>query len=156
VSRTVIRRSGEGLPLEIGPTRNWIKLAAGESGGRIGVIEMELDAGFSGPPRHRHDHIDHLWYVLAGQVDVLIDEEPSRLAAGDFAFVPRGTTHTFANLGGEPATVLEIDAPRTLDGYFAELAQAIPPGTAVDPEVVADIQRRHDTTPSGGQLKDSS
>ncbi len=151
--RSLIHRSGEGRLIEIGPTRNWIKLAAAESGGLIGAIEMELGAGFAGPPRHWHDQTDHVWYVVAGQVDVVIDERRARLAAGGFAFVPRGTVHTFANLSADPATLLEIDAPRTLDGYLGELAEAIPPGTAVDPAVVGDIQRRHDTTPAGGQIE---
>lgn len=150
--RTVIRRHGEGSLIEIGPTRNRIKLAAGESGGEIGAIEMVLGAGFPGPPRHRHDQIDHLWFVVAGRVDVEVDGRRMSLAAGDFAFVPRGTVHALANLGTEPVTLLEIDAPRTLDGYFTELAQAIPPGGTVDPGVVGDIQRRHDTNPAGGQL----
>jgi len=153
VPRSVICRSGEGRLIEIGPSRNWIKLAAEESGGSIGAIEMELDPGFPGPPRHRHNQIDHLWYVVAGRVDVVVDGRAARLAAGDFAFVPRGTVHAFANLGDDPARVLEIDAPRTLDGYFAELARAIRPGAAVDPEVVAGIQRRHDTTPVGSQIE---
>lgn len=145
--RAIIRTAGQGQLLPIGPTRNWIKLSAGESGGRLGAVEMELGAGFPGPPPHHHLEIDHLWYVVAGRVDILIDGERSSLAPGDFAFVPRGIAHAFANLGTEPSRLLEVDTPRTLDAYFTELATAFPPDAPVDPAVVGDIQRRHDTIP---------
>jgi mannose-6-phosphate isomerase-like protein (cupin superfamily) len=147
MSKAIIRTADQGRLVEIGPTRNRIKLAAEESGGFVGAVEMELGPGFPGPPPHRHLETDHLWYVVAGRVDIVVDGERSTISPGDFAYVPRGIPHAFANPGAEPARLLEIDTPRTLDAYFTELAAAIPPGTAVDQEIVAGIQRRHDTIP---------
>jgi uncharacterized cupin superfamily protein len=108
---------------------------------------MELGPGFAGPPQHHHQHVHHVWYLLSGRVHVVVDADRTELLPGDFAFVPRGCGHTFANLGAEPARLLQVDTPRTLDGYFTELAAAFPAGTPVDPRVVADIQHRHDTLP---------
>jgi mannose-6-phosphate isomerase-like protein (cupin superfamily) len=147
MSRTIIRTTGEGPMLEIGPTRNWIKLSAEESGGLVGAVEMELGPGFPGPPEHRHMKIDHLWYALGGRIDIIVGGERFGLDPGDFAFVPRGIAHAFSNLGTAPARLLQVDTPRTLDAYFTELATAIPSGAPVDPTVVGDIQRRHDTIP---------
>jgi mannose-6-phosphate isomerase-like protein (cupin superfamily) len=147
MSKAIIRAAGRGPLVDIGPTRNRIKLAAVESGGLVGAVEMELGPGFPGPPPHRHLEIDHLWYVLAGRVDIVVDGERSALGPGGFAYVPRGIPHAFANPGTGWARLLEVDTPRTLDAYFTELAAAIPPGAVVDPEVVAAIQRRHDTIP---------
>ena len=147
MGKAIIRAAGQGRLLEIGPTRNWIKLAAGESGGLVGAVEMELGPGFPGPPPHRHLGLDHLWYVVAGTVDIVVDGERSAIGPGGFAYVPRGIPHAFANAGAGWARLLEVDTPRTLDAYFTELAAAIPPGAAVDPVVVAGIQRRHDTIP---------
>ncbi len=144
---SIIRTSGQGRILEIGPTRNTVKLAGAESGGRLGVIEMELGPGFIGPPDHQHLEIDHLWYVLAGRVDISVAGERRQLVPGDFAFVPRGVRHTFANMGDESARLLEVDSPRTLDAYFLELTSAFPAGASVDQTVVPAIQRRHDTIP---------
>ncbi len=147
MNKAIIRAAGQGRLLEIGPTRNRIKLAAAQSGGLVGAVEMELGPGFPGPPPHRHLETDHLWYVVAGLVDIVVDGELSAIGPGCFAYVPRGIPHAFANSGTDWARVLEVDTPRTLDAYFTELAAAIPPGAAVDPEVVAGIQRRHDTIP---------
>jgi mannose-6-phosphate isomerase-like protein (cupin superfamily) len=62
----------------------------------MGVVEMELGPGFPGPPEHRHLEFDHLWYVVAGRVDILVDGERFDLAPGDFAFVPRGIARSSA------------------------------------------------------------
>lgn len=147
MNHPIIRTAGQGAVLAIGPTRNTILLSGEESGERLGVVEMEIGSGFAGPPPHRHLELDHLWYVLAGRIDITIAGQRLRLGTGDVAFVPRDTPHGFANLGGEPARLLEVDTPRTLDRYFAELAGAFPADSPVDRSVVADIQRRHDTIP---------
>jgi mannose-6-phosphate isomerase-like protein (cupin superfamily) len=147
MSSVVIRTAGQGLTLDIGPTRNTVKLAGAEADGLLGVVEMELGAGFAGPPPHRHLKIDHLWYVLAGRVQATVDGQVMVLAPGDFAFIPHGTPHTFAIEGDEPARLLEMDTPQPLDAYFEELATTFPAGTPVDRATVAAIQRRHDTLP---------
>ena len=69
------------------------------------------------------------------------------LEAGGCAFVPHGTPHTFGSAGDRPARILEMDTPRTLDAYFRELTERFPPGAAVDPAAIGEVQRRHDTTP---------
>ena len=147
MTKSVIRAAGQGRLLEIGPTRNRIKLAADESGGLVGVVEMELGPGFPGPPPHRHLGLDHLWYVVVGSIDVVVDGERSVIGPGGFAYVPRGLPHAFANPGSAWTRLLEVDTPRTLDAYFTELAEAIPPGAVADPALVGCIQRRHDTIP---------
>ena len=149
MTRPVLRLAGQGSILQIGPTRAVIKLAGAEAAGRLGAVEMEFGPGFAGPPPHRHRDTDHLWYVLAGQLDVTIGGQRRVLGPGDFAFIPRGIPHAFANPGAAPARLLEVDTPRPLDGYLAELAAAFPAGTAVDQAAVAAIQRRHDTLPAG-------
>jgi len=109
---TTVRRAQDGERLDIGPTRNWVLLAAQESDGFLGAIEMELGAGFAGPPEHRHLGLD-LWYVLDGEVAVTIGAERTTLGVGDVAFIPRAITHAFANLSIGTARILEVDTPKT-------------------------------------------
>jgi hypothetical protein len=61
--------------------------------------------------------------------------------------------HTFANLGGAPTRLLELDAPGGFEGYFAELAAAFPAGAAIEPATVAATQWRYDTYPPGTWCK---
>lgn len=144
----IVRGPGDGTELRIGPTSNLVRIGGADSGGSVGVIEIEVTPGFVGPPPHEHSGIDHVWYVLVGRVSVLIGGERMVLDAGSCAFVPRGVVHSFGNAGDEPARLLEVDSPRTLDAYFAELADRFPVGAPVDPAAVAEIQSRHDTRSS--------
>ena len=143
----VVSPPGGGDVLEIGPTRNLVRVAGDDTGGRLGVIEIDVAPGFAGPPLHVHAEIDHFWYVLDGAVAVRIGERSEVLEAGGCAFVPHGTPHTFGSAGDRPARILEMDTPRTLDAYFRELTERFPPGAAVDPAAIGEVQRRHDTTP---------
>lgn len=145
---TVVSEPGEGERLIAGPTVTIVKVPGNATGGRLGVVEMHLQADWPGPPSHVHEEVEHCWYVLEGSVTLTIDDDTSRFGPGSCLFVPAGTPHAFSTADGPAAVVLQVDSPRPLDDYFRELAAAFPPGEPVDPAEVADIMRRHDTTPT--------
>lgn len=138
----------EGRSVFIGSTRTTIMTRGIETNGRYSLIEHDLPPQTSGPALHVHRHYDHAWYVLEGEVQITCGERIIRARTGTFVLVPKGTSHTFANLKAERARMLEIDSPGGLEHYFEELDAAFPEGTAVDPVVVSAIQRRYDTHPS--------
>jgi glyoxylate utilization-related uncharacterized protein len=51
-----------------------------------------------------------------------LDGRAVRLRSGEAAVVPPGTSHAFANEGGEPAKLLIHLTPGGFEGYFDELA----------------------------------
>ena len=55
-----------------------------------------------GPPRHIHRSQDELFLVLEGTFDIEVGGQFFSAAAGDVAFVPRGTVHAFKNVGKRP------------------------------------------------------
>ena len=136
--------AGEVLP--VGPTRAIIKIAGSATGGRLSVVEMHIDSDWAGPPVHVHEVVDHLWYVVAGQLDLLIGNERFRAEVGDVALVPAGIQHTFSTIGHGPARVLEVDSGRALDSYFRDLEQVLGNGP-VDSTAVQEVMLRHDTRP---------
>jgi quercetin dioxygenase-like cupin family protein len=78
---------------------------------------FELKAGFEGPEPHRHDdHVDS-FYVLDGDVEFVLGDEPVRAGPGTFFAAPPGTIHTFTNSGPAGARLLNMHSP---DGGFAE------------------------------------
>jgi quercetin dioxygenase-like cupin family protein len=143
----LVRHPGAGRVVEIGPTRNLIKIAGADTHRTMGVIELDLNAGFDGPPIHWHRRVTHLWYVLTGLVRATIDGDEHLLEPGACALVPAGIPHGFANGGDETARFLEVDLGGALDGYYDDLARALPPGASVDRTLVAAIQADHDTFP---------
>jgi mannose-6-phosphate isomerase-like protein (cupin superfamily) len=140
----VVAKHGEGRVIALGPAVNVVKVEHRDSGGRVGVLEMTLQQ-FDSPPQHHHDEVDHVWYVLEGRLEATIGRRDVALEPGTVAFVPRGVKHTFWNPDPQPCRMLEIDTPRTLEGYYEEIAAAIPPGAKLDPSVAVEIMRRHDT-----------
>lgn len=141
----VVTRAGSGERLAAGPTVTEVKVPGSATGGRFGVVEMHLQAGWSGPPAHVHDLVEHCWYVLAGRVTLTLDGHGDEYGPGDCLLVPAGTSHAFSTLGGPAARVLQVDRHQALDGYLRDLVEAFPPGAAVDPVRVGEIMRAHDT-----------
>lgn len=143
MNATVIGVSG-GDRMQIGPTVTVVKVPGALTAGRFGVVEMHVPADFAGPPPHVHRSVDHLWGILDGTLDLLLDGRCRRAGAGDLALVPAGTVHAFSTAAGGPAVLLEVDIGRALDGYFRELREAIGAGPVAS-EVVERVMARHDT-----------
>lgn len=133
--------------ISAGPTVNRIHVPGAATGGTLSLVEMQIAAGFGGPPPHVHDVLAHTWWVLDGEVDLTIGTATSRHGAGEALWVPAGTPHGFSTATTDGVRLLQVDTPRALDGYFRDLAAAFPPGTAVDPAVVGEIMTLHDTRP---------
>lgn len=73
------------------------------------------------PRQHRTDSIDY-GVVIAGQIDLELDDEVVTLRTGDL-LVQRGTIHSWTNHGPEPAVVafaLIAAKPVTVDGRTLE------------------------------------
>ena len=64
-------------------------------------------------------------YVLEGEITLFLDEREVRGTPGTFVQVPRGTAHTFANFGAEPAKYLIVIIPGGFEGYFEDLPRVV-------------------------------
>lgn len=81
-----------------------------ESENRYAISEWWLEPKTTGPGAHAHDE-DDVFYVLAGVMSFLINEEWVDATAGSFVLVPAGITHDFENRGVVRAGVLNFSAP---------------------------------------------
>lgn len=120
------------------------KVLAADSGGAISICEFTLPGWSSGPPLHLHDAVDEGFYVVSGRVEMRLGDERRVASGGDFAWVPRGTAHTFACASEDPAHVLAFACPGGIEHLFAEQHAYFasldgPP----DPEVLDAMGRRH-------------
>ena len=74
--------------------------------GSIGLFRQTI-APQSGPPTHIHETEDEFFYVVKGEFKVKLgDHIMSASTAGSVMFVPRGTAHTFQNVGASPGILL--------------------------------------------------
>jgi quercetin dioxygenase-like cupin family protein len=78
---------------------------------RLVVSEMRLGAGADGPRAHvHHTHSDGFW-VLDGELTVLLGEDEHALPAGGFVSIPPNVVHTVRNASDADVRALNLHAP---------------------------------------------
>ena len=85
--------------------------------GGFGLIVSEVTRDASSP-MHIHHTADESMWVVSGLVRVRCGEDEFTLAAGAFAFLPRGVPHTF--IAEEDTTMLGLVSPGGSEAFFAE------------------------------------
>ncbi len=112
-----------------------VKAGSAETGRAFSQIETDDPRG-SGPPLHLHRHDDETFYVLEGEVTVLVGEERFDLEAGDYLFGPRGIAHAYV-VRSERARMLVTASPSGVEELFVRLGVPVtgsePPTDAVMP-----------------------
>lgn len=92
-------------------------LSSRDTGGALSVGDATWAAG-SGAEPHVHAAEDEVFVVLSGEVELILSGRRFRRAAGESAFVPRGTDHAFRAV--TEARVLAILTRQRLDAPLTE------------------------------------
>jgi quercetin dioxygenase-like cupin family protein len=87
----------------------------------VGVVEMTLDAGASGPPLHVHPTHAEAFYVLSGKLSFQLGDEIVTGGPGLWAYAPKNVPHTLANHGTEPGLLLCLFAPAGFERRFERM-----------------------------------
>lgn len=90
-----------------------------QTGGALGLYRQTI-APQSGPPAHIHQAEDEFFYVVSGEFKVKLGDRIMSVPARSVMFVPRGTTHTFQNVGTEPGVLLVGVTPGGFEKMFEE------------------------------------
>src|SRR5260370_1921938 len=98
------------------------KLRGEQSEGAMSVMET-VAAPEEGPPLHFHQLNAEWICVVEGEMRLRLAEDVVPAPAGSFAFIPRGTAHTWQNVGREPAVLLAMIAPAGLERFFERYAE---------------------------------
>jgi uncharacterized cupin superfamily protein len=95
---------------------------------------------------HFHSAIEEQFYVIDGELELRAGDRLVVGRAGTFVAVPPGTAHGFANRGSLPARMLLVVTPPGHERYLAELAEILSRAGAPDPDEIAALRARFDTT----------
>jgi mannose-6-phosphate isomerase-like protein (cupin superfamily) len=90
-----------------------------QAGGSIGMFRQTI-APKSGPPTHVHNTEDEIFYVVKGEFNVKLGDRIVSAPAQTVMFVPRGTPHTFQNVGIGPGVLLVAVTPGGFERSFEE------------------------------------
>ena len=130
-------QSGQGVRLKTPPGDSvYVKTNTTNTRGSLTVLEFVI-APLNGPALHTHPWQDEVWWVLEGDFRFKAGGAMFRVPQGGMAFGPRGTPHTFQNIGTAPGRLLVITAPAGAERLFEEYAKLLP--GPVDPDVLSAL-----------------
>jgi quercetin dioxygenase-like cupin family protein len=141
ITTTLIRRPDEGEATYFFNALMTTKASQAETAGAYSLTEHLVTAA-SNPPMHVQVDEDEAFYVLDGEVEFEVDGRTVTATPGTFAFVARGSAHTFRVLT-ETARFLVICSGKPFDNleeFF--LAMGEPATARVLPEPHAPDEDR--------------
>lgn len=122
----------------------WIKADRQGTGGHFSLIEQVIPPGFESP-WHLHRSEDEAFYVIEGQMAVIVEGSQQLLQPGDFAFGPRGIPHGFRIVGDQPARVLLMTTGSDFADFVAEMSVPVDaPPVPPDMGLLVAAAERHD------------
>lgn len=105
-----------------------------------GFAEGRFEPGVPGPASHSHAW-DEGFYVVAGQVEVVVDGDERVLGPGGFALAPAGSVHTFSVHGSVPATFFATSSSAAGIPYLREMAELLAGGPP-NPQLLAPLHQK--------------
>lgn len=137
-----VMQPGAGEIFQNTPSERFVwKATAETTGGAFDCFESFMQPGAPGVPEHVHDEADEIFYVLEGEIRYKLGDSILNASAGAFAYVPKGTPHTWLNVGAGVARMLTQFMPGGMRGLFeatSPLLQADPPDI---PALIAEAGR---------------
>jgi quercetin dioxygenase-like cupin family protein len=120
-------------------------LADAAQTGSYEVFEQHGPDG-AGPPPHTHPW-DEAYFMLDGEMEVLLGERTVVLKKGDFVHVPAGVPHCFRYRGH--GRFVSVTSRAGAARFFTELAAALPAGAPPDVPKMIEVALRNDVRPLG-------
>ena len=108
-------------------------LSGADTGGAYCLLEVALAPGMS-VPRHTHTREDEAYFVLAGELEVVVGDEVFVLRAGDTLMAPRDISHQLRNSGNVENHYLLVFSPSGFEEFLRVTAVPAPDGAAAPTE----------------------
>jgi len=124
------------------------RATSADTGGQFEVLEYTSRAG-DAAPIHAHREEAESFYILDGEVTVLLGEEQIKTTAGSFIFISPRQAHAF-RVDSPTARFLMLVMPPRLHAFFKEIGEPAPSAILAPPsdepwDIVAltDASERH-------------
>jgi len=139
--------AGEGETLWVLGVFATLKVQSNDVSFYEGIVPPE-----AGPPSNVHHQQDEAYYVLEGTFSFLSGDETINTGPGSFVWIPRGTVHTFKNIGESTGKLLFSSTfPGSHERFFREVGVPVddiatfePPEGPPDMEKVLASAERND------------
>lgn len=146
--KEIVLAPQEGNRLTMGSSEVIFKAVGADTHGHLGLFENLIHPGGTAPGVHIHRHMEEMFYVLEGEVEILVGTRTVQGQSGAFVLVPRNTPHAFANRGTTPAKLLIMFCPGgEREKYFEGLAELLRDGQTPNREALLELMQRFDQEP---------
>jgi quercetin dioxygenase-like cupin family protein len=117
-----------------------VRLSGEQTGGAFSVRDNLGRRGHASPV-HVHDRDDETFFVLDGELRVLVGQEEHAAGPGTVAVLPRRLRHAYV-VSSATARFLTLHTPSGFEQFAAEVGQpaqalTLPPGPAGPPDLAA-------------------
>lgn len=148
MSLPVILRPGEGPSVQIRTSSCTFKATGKDTHGHFGLFEFVMEPGTEGASPHIHKQLTEMFYVVEGEVELVLGEQRVIGTPGAFMLVPENTPHGFSNPGQTPAKLLIMFCPAdSREQYFEGLAELTKNGRQPSREELLELMQRFDQYP---------
>ena len=145
MSLPLILQPGEGKSVTIKTSTCTFKVTGKDTNGHFGLFEFVMEPGTEGASPHLHKQLTEMFYVVDGEVELLLDQRKVIAQPGTFMLVPENTPHGFSNPGHKQATLLIMFCPAdSREKYFEGLAELTKDGRQPSKEELIELMQRFD------------
>lgn len=150
LARAVTRAAPIADPIWFLGLTTWVRAAKENSYGNASVVEQKIPAGFASPWHVHHDEHE-MFFVLDGEIEVIVDKEKVLLGKGAFGFGPSGVPHGFRVIGDRTAHILLMTSGPRFADFVRDVSQPYsdvpppPPGPEAMP-MLLKLAEKHNLT----------
>lgn len=120
-----------------------------ETGGKYSLTDSTVPPRGEAPP-HIHHREDEAFWVLEGELEIMVGGRKLEARSGTFIHLPRGIIHTYKNAGATPARFLSLMVPAGLEKFFEEVGKPGTDPSSPPPFGEEDVQRLLAVAPKYG------
>ena len=116
------------------------KATGEDTGGAYSLTDSVVPPG-GGPPPHIHHREDEAFWVLEGELEVMVGESTFKASAGSFVHLPKDIPHSYENIGLGPARFITLIVPAGLERFFEEVGKPVSDVSSPPPFGEEDIDK---------------
>src|SRR5919107_2795957 len=125
--RALYLTEGEGRMLWVVDELMTFKASGEDTGGAYSLTDSVVPRG-GGPPPHIHHREDEDFWVLEGELEVMVGETTFKAGVGSFVHLPKDIPHAYETVSTGPARVLTLMVPGGAEKFFEAVGK---PGSDV-------------------------
>ncbi len=149
MSLPIILHPGEGQSVTIGTNNCTFKLTGKDTHGHFGLFEYTLEPETEGPSPHIHKQMTEIFYVVEGELELVLGQQKITAVSGSLMSVPENTPHGFSNRSAKRAKFLIMFCPAdSREQYFIGLAELKKDGRQPSQEELLELMQKFDQYPA--------